>query len=378
MALKNVCRELYTNCKSKVMSVSWGTQYAKLKTNLRLCANRLKLLQKKKTEMAQKARNEIADMLMNDKADRARIRVESIIREDFVVEAYELLEMLCELLLARFGVIQQMKEIDDGIAEAVTSMLWVAPRICHEVTELKVISDQLTQKYGKQFAEAARMNQLPEPTRVAPKLVNKLSIGAPNKLLVEKYLIEIAKCAGVDFIPDAKVMREDDDEMAKAEQNLINFVNEDNNIGWNVNDPPVNLPNQMNSVVSPTNTLPAHPTPQQYYQPPPPQMPTSQVPHLPPAGYQPPNNFQPPPPPQLNSVAPDTYMAPAPSHKKSDGQEHIYESPPDASNDILYDFPEPPSDFGDDKKNGGGGKSAPGDNINFEDITQRFKRLNQK
>lgn len=47
--------------------------------------------------------------LADDKEDRARIRVESIIREDFVVEAYELLEMFCELLLARFGVIQQMK-----------------------------------------------------------------------------------------------------------------------------------------------------------------------------------------------------------------------------------------------------------------------------
>lgn len=105
------------------MSVSWGTQYAKLKTNLRLAANRLRLLQKKKTEQAMKIRTEIADFLQSnflfkifviffilaDKEDRARIRVESIIREDFIVEAYELLEMFCELLLARFGLIQQMK-----------------------------------------------------------------------------------------------------------------------------------------------------------------------------------------------------------------------------------------------------------------------------
>lgn len=91
------------------MSVPWGNQLAKLKTNLRLAANRLKLLQKKKTEQAVKARSEIADFLLNDKEDRARIRIESVIREDFVVEAYELLEMYCELLLARFGVIQQMK-----------------------------------------------------------------------------------------------------------------------------------------------------------------------------------------------------------------------------------------------------------------------------
>lgn len=48
------------------MSVSWGTQYAKLKTNLRLAANRLKLLQKKKTEQAMKARTEISEFLSSN------------------------------------------------------------------------------------------------------------------------------------------------------------------------------------------------------------------------------------------------------------------------------------------------------------------------
>lgn len=65
------------------MSVSWGTQYAKLKTNLKLAQvliyevksqrrlensqNRLQLLQKKKTEQAKKAQNEIADFLNGEK-----------------------------------------------------------------------------------------------------------------------------------------------------------------------------------------------------------------------------------------------------------------------------------------------------------------------
>lgn len=64
------------------MSVSWGTQYAKLKTNLKLAQvliyevksqrrlensqNRLQLLQKKKTEQAKKAQNEIADFLNSE------------------------------------------------------------------------------------------------------------------------------------------------------------------------------------------------------------------------------------------------------------------------------------------------------------------------
>ena len=35
--------------------------------------------------------------------------MEHIIREDYMVEAMELLEMYCDLLLARFGLIESMK-----------------------------------------------------------------------------------------------------------------------------------------------------------------------------------------------------------------------------------------------------------------------------
>lgn len=48
------------------MSISWGAQYPKLKTNLRLGINRLQLLGKKKTEMAMKARTEIADYIAGE------------------------------------------------------------------------------------------------------------------------------------------------------------------------------------------------------------------------------------------------------------------------------------------------------------------------
>ena len=86
---------------------SSGPSYNKLKTNLRLVINRLKLLEKKKTELALKSRKEIADYMAQGKAERAKIRVEHIIREDYLVEAMEIVEMFCDLLLARFGLIQQ-------------------------------------------------------------------------------------------------------------------------------------------------------------------------------------------------------------------------------------------------------------------------------
>lgn len=186
---------------------SSGPNYTKLKTNLRLAVNRLKLLEKKKTELAQKARKEIADYLIAGKPERAKIRVEHIIREDYLVEAMEIVEMYCDLILARFGLVTQMKELDEGIEEAVSSIIWVAPRLQADVSELKICSDIFTAKYGKQYAEQVRA-AIP-PHKVSDKLMHKLAIQAPPRLLVEKYLIEIASIFKVDYEPDPLIMKDD-------------------------------------------------------------------------------------------------------------------------------------------------------------------------
>lgn len=183
-----------------------GNQYARLKTNLRLALNRLKLLEKKKTELAQKARREIAEYLATGKEERARIRVEHIIREDYLVEAMEMLEMYCDLLLARFGLLEQMKTMDEGLEEAITSIIWATPRLQSDVGELKVITEQLTSKFGKQYVQAVKENQF---NTVNDKLIRKLSVQAPKRLLVEQYLIEIAKSHKVPYEPDPRVMMEE-------------------------------------------------------------------------------------------------------------------------------------------------------------------------
>ncbi|KYN27471.1 PREDICTED: IST1 homolog isoform X1 [Trachymyrmex cornetzi] len=189
---------------------SSGPNYTKLKTHLRLAINRLKLLEKKKTELAQKARREIADFIATGKTERAKIRVEHIIREDYMVEAMELLEMYCDLLLARFGLIQQIKNLDDGLAEAISTILWAAPRIQTDVQEIKVIADILTSKYGKQYTEACREEAI---QTISEKLKHKMSVQSPSKLLVEKYLIEIAKNYNVEYEPDPQIMAEAQDAM---------------------------------------------------------------------------------------------------------------------------------------------------------------------
>ncbi|KAI3382841.1 hypothetical protein SNEBB_000437 [Seison nebaliae] len=213
-----------------------GPNYDKLKSNLRLAMNRFKLMEKKKTEQNLKARKEISEYLKQNKGDRARVRVEHIIREDYVVEAYEILEMYCDLLLARFGLIQNMKEVDPSIEEAISSLIWCAPRIFTEIDEIKHISDIFTKKYGKEYVEEAL-----ERKNVNEKVWQRLSLGPPSKVLVEQYLIEIAKSYNVPFEPDANVM------MA-ARSNMLSFINFDANDGNEKRMPTISNPNSQNLI----------------------------------------------------------------------------------------------------------------------------------
>ncbi|CAD6186650.1 unnamed protein product [Caenorhabditis auriculariae] len=382
------------------MSLSWGAQYPKLKTNLRLAINRLKLLGKKKTEMAMKARTEIADYISANKADRARIRVEHIIREDYLVEAFEILEMYCDLLLARFGLIEQMKTLDDGIAEAVISVLWAAPRIATDIAEFKTVSDQLTVKYGKPFAEAARGNQLEFPAKVNPKLIAKLSVAAPPKLLVERYMIEIATAAGVPFVPDPDIMRED--EVHQAEQILIDFKNAGS--GGPPLPPPNNYPGSNYGGGSSGGgsigwNLGSQPSPQVLPPPPPPhatgniyEVPTVNAKYdVPPGDYNPDGgvpgliNL-----PKIGANGLPVYSTPTSndkayptlSQRNSMIQPNLPPSNPSAppqslkkpEDDEIF-FPEPPTTFV-------GGGNAPGgsggSDLDFDDLAKRFDQLKKK
>ncbi|XP_036297041.1 IST1 homolog isoform X3 [Pipistrellus kuhlii] len=158
----------------------------RLRVNLQLVVNRLKLLERKKTEQAQKARKEIADYLAAGKDERARIRVEHIIREDYLVEAMEILELHCGLLLARFGLIQATKELDSGLAESVSTLIWAAPRLQSEVPELKIVSNQLCAKYSQEYGQLCRTAEIGTVSSRAE---------APADLVVVGFTDEVKKDA---------------------------------------------------------------------------------------------------------------------------------------------------------------------------------------
>ncbi|KAK3098259.1 hypothetical protein FSP39_017664 [Pinctada imbricata] len=378
---------------------SSGPNLNKLKTNLRLVINRLKLLEKKKTEMANKSRKEIADYISNGKDDRARIRVEHIIREDYLVEAMELLEMYCDLLLARFGLIQTQKELDPGLEEAIASIIWATPRLQADVQEFKVVSDQLIAKYGKEFGQACRTNEL---NNVNEKMMHKLGVQAPPKILIEKYMAEIAIVYKVPFEPDQSIMAQD--EVVLAENMLIDLG--DKKGGGSSGGPGGGILQPINGGASAAGCYPPPQAPASNYPQAPSGYPTPQGPstaYPPPQGaYPPPGQYQPSQmsdrkvPPVLPNAPPvggigaggfvDPTQPPPPSQGKQsyddwlgvDPKKQVNNAPPAPGFTNLPDLPAVPTNTLPDPGNSVGGESAGGDDVDFDDLTRRFEQLKKK
>ncbi|RKP27607.1 regulator of Vps4 activity in the MVB pathway-domain-containing protein [Syncephalis pseudoplumigaleata] len=162
------------------------------KVQLKLAINRLKLLHAKKTAVNEQLRRDIAQLLEQNKEASARIRVEHIIREDYLLEGLEQVELYCELLAARFGLlegIQPQLGCDPGIEEAVHAIIYAAGRI-EGVKELMILRDLLAPRFGRDFIVAAAEDR---NNIVNERLVARLNIGTPEAQLVDQYLMEIAR-----------------------------------------------------------------------------------------------------------------------------------------------------------------------------------------
>ncbi|KAL8371892.1 hypothetical protein RB595_001613 [Gaeumannomyces hyphopodioides] len=172
-----------------------GKWQTKIKVQLKLSIARLRMIQQRDEATSKSQRRLMAQLLEAGKVDSARIRVENIIRSDITTEVHEILELYCELLLARAGLLDS-PTCDPGLEEAAKSIVYAAPKT--EVKELHAVRALLGERFGKEFILAASTNA---DGKVADKVVRKLSITPPREELVNGYLEEIARAYGVNWPP---------------------------------------------------------------------------------------------------------------------------------------------------------------------------------
>ncbi|KAG2591113.1 hypothetical protein PVAP13_5NG443600 [Panicum virgatum] len=116
------------------------------------------------------------------------------------MQAYDLLEVYCELIVARLSIIDSQKACPIDLKEAIASVIFASMR-CSDVTELADVRKQFTSKYGKEFATAA-LEARPD-SGVNRLVIEKLSAGAPDIQTKIKTLTSIAEEHNIKWVPKA-------------------------------------------------------------------------------------------------------------------------------------------------------------------------------
>ncbi|CAN0292912.1 unnamed protein product, partial [Ectocarpus sp. 13 AM-2016] len=99
-----------------------------VKPFLKMSITRLNLLVNKKANHIKISKKEIARLLADGKEEKARIKVEQVIREDFTIEAYDVLELHCELVAERMRLVASQKDVPPDMEQAVCTIIWAADR----------------------------------------------------------------------------------------------------------------------------------------------------------------------------------------------------------------------------------------------------------
>lgn len=171
---------------------------AKCKTELRLAIARIKLMKNKRENHLKQMKRELAQLLETRQDQKARIRVEHVVQEEKTIAAYDLIGIYCEIIVARLPIIESQKSCPIDLKEAVTSIVFAAPR-CADIPELEDIRKHFTTKYGKEFINGAI--ELRPECGVSRLLVEKLSAKAPDGQTKLKILAAIANEHNIQWDP---------------------------------------------------------------------------------------------------------------------------------------------------------------------------------
>lgn len=183
----------------------WGFNANKLKPQLKMAVHRFQMASNKKSALLKQNMREVAVLLAEDppKEEKARIKAEALIRDDYVIEAYDILSLNCELLAERIKLIQLSKECPPDLISCISTLMYAAPRV--DIPELSVIRKQFTAKYGKKFDEEAMGNV---GGILNERVVTKLSVQPPAAYLVQTYLEQICEKYEVDWSPNYRLSAE--------------------------------------------------------------------------------------------------------------------------------------------------------------------------
>ncbi|CAI9096236.1 OLC1v1032333C1 [Oldenlandia corymbosa var. corymbosa] len=149
----------------------------KIKPTINLGISRLCVLKNQREARLNIARSDVLQLLNLGQHERALLRVEQVIKEQNMLDAYVMIESYLHQLIERINLIDGQKTCPEELTEAASSLIYAATR-CGDFPELQEIRTFLTSCFGKEFA--ARAAELRNNCGVNYKMIQKLSTRMPN------------------------------------------------------------------------------------------------------------------------------------------------------------------------------------------------------
>ncbi|PON59542.1 Vacuolar protein sorting-associated protein [Parasponia andersonii] len=162
---------------------------SKFKPLVSLAISRLAVLKNQRQVRSSQARSDVVQLLQLGHHDRALLRVEHVIKEQNMLDVYDMIEGYCNLLIERIHLIEHERVCPDELKEAISGLLYADSR-CGDFPELHEIRAVLTSHFGKEIA--ARAIELRNNSGVNHTIIIKLSTRQPSLESRMKVLKEIA------------------------------------------------------------------------------------------------------------------------------------------------------------------------------------------
>ena len=129
---------------------------AEIKTYIMIAQNRIMLFRNKKLDSIKKKKLEIVNCLKENNLDVAKAKMDSLIREEDYITAYDILSPLLEILKERVTYIITSTECPADLRAQLDSVIYASTRI--ECEELYRLRDLILLKYGSAYIQKADGN----------------------------------------------------------------------------------------------------------------------------------------------------------------------------------------------------------------------------
>ena len=167
---------------------------AEIKTFIMIAQNKLTLFRNKKIDAIRKKKLEIAKALKENNLDVAKAKMDSLIREEDYITAYDILGPLLEILKERVTYIVTSTECPPDLRAQLDTVIYASTRL--EFEELYRLRDLIMRKYGSAYIAKAESNA---DKLVNINLVEKLRIKPVSDAFITIRLKQLCKEKSIPF-----------------------------------------------------------------------------------------------------------------------------------------------------------------------------------